>query len=303
MNIDELVVRGTGNTEREPSAQEIQQAIDNDPEGILITHYLTNSLSPEEHAEVERRLREDEAFRARAEPLIAAWEAWPTAREFTVSDEERDASFKHFLVKWGAHERARQEDDQRRETPVRLADDEPRAADVGAHRRQLRRWQLAAALLMITTLGGFPLASWWGYTRAEKRRPPATYIVEADTRETQSLMVGGKVAVSLSVGSRLTWSEKPGINGAIYMYLDGEAQVTAFTSEPGKYIIVTPSGRLNLDGATALVDATDPVVTRVQVSKGIVIVESRSNQNHPLLILRAGEKGRAIHNQEPRRIQ
>lgn len=303
MNIDDYAVRGNGTNEREPTPQEIQQAIDADPEGILITQYLTNSLSPDEHAEVERRLREDEVFRARVEPLIAVWDAWPTAREFTLSEEERDESFKRFLVKWGAHERAREEAHERREIPVRRVVGERDAADDGSHRRQLRRWQLAAALLAITTLGGLPMAGWWGYTTAEKRRPPATYIVEADTREPQSLMVGGKVAVSLSVGSRLTWSEKPGLNGAIYMFLDGEAQVTAFTSEPGKYIIVTPSGRLNLNGATALVDATDPVVTRVQVSKGTVIVESRSKQNHPLLFLSAGEKGMAIHNQEPRRIQ
>lgn len=303
MNIDEFAVGGDCPKERELTEDEIQQAMEADPEGILITNYLTNSLSPEERAEVEHRLREDEGFRARVEPLIAAWNAWPTIDDFTISDEERDASFRQFLVKWGAHEHAR-EVAKRREYPrVPRLVREHDPADDQRRRRQLRGWQLAAALLAMLSIGGIPTAAWLGFRASERMQPPATYNVEAAARESRMVTVGKDVMVSLDPGSRLTWSEVTGPNGATEMFLDGSARVIAPTAIVGHNIVVTASGRINLNGATATIDATDLTVTRVEVMAGSVVVESRSNQNHDLVFLNAGEKGMAIHNQAPRRVR
>ena len=111
------------------------------------------------------------------------------------------------------------------------------------------------------------------------------------------------MTVSLDPGARLTWSEAPGPNGAHELFLDGAARVEALSAGVGRYIVTTPSSRLNLHGASVRIDATDPVVTRIEVARGRVVVEGRSSTNHPLLELNTGEVGMSFHDQQPRIVR
>ena len=45
-----------------------------DPDIVLITDYLANTLSLDDEANVERRMRDDEAFFEKVWPLVRAWQ-------------------------------------------------------------------------------------------------------------------------------------------------------------------------------------------------------------------------------------
>lgn len=300
MNIHDYLLRGDGANEPEPSAREIQQALAADPEGARIVDYLTNALSPEERAEVEQSLRDDAAFRERAMPIIEAWNAWPTAKDFTLSGEERDASSARFVAKWEAHQRAREERDDDVALSPQAMHEGRRAGEAAVPLRRLRRWQLAAAAV---TLLGLPAAGWFGFSTAQRLAPPRTYTVVASDRAVKQVDVGMNVIVALDPGARLVWSEAPGLNGARELYLDGAARVDAPTLDPGRIAIITASGHLNPQKARFHVDATDPAATRVSVQQGIVIVTSRSRSDVPLLPIMAGQEGMALHNQAPRLVR
>ena len=310
MNINEWLVEGDGAAEREPSASEVQQALAEDPDGVLIAEYLTGSLSADRQAAFERRLIDDAPFRARVETIQSAWNAWPTAQDFTRTDEEREASYQRFLVKWDARQHADAStvddgpprDHEGRETPN---DDDTRFTR-HRHLQQLRRWQLAAGILALLSLGGIPIAAWTGFTTAQRLQPvppPRTYLVEAPAREGKLVDVGANANVSLEAGSRLTWSEAPGLNGARELLIDGAARIHAPSAGVGKVAVITPTAYLTLDGAVARVDATDPGMTRITVQQGTVVVASRSRTNSELLPLGAGESGVVIYNQPPRIVR
>jgi hypothetical protein len=60
--------------ERSPSAYDRASDDRMDPDILLITDYLANTLSIEEEAAVERRMRDDEAFFDKVWPLVRAWQ-------------------------------------------------------------------------------------------------------------------------------------------------------------------------------------------------------------------------------------
>ncbi|MCC6930551.1 MAG: hypothetical protein IT359_16305 [Gemmatimonadaceae bacterium] len=303
MNIKEWLVRGEGADEREPGAAEVQQAIAADADGVLIADYLTQSLTAGDLANVERRLGNDEDFLARVETIRTAWNAWPRARDFQISDAEREASYQRFLEKWDA--RGSGESPSVGEGEEGTRDDSGASAADPAHAymRQLRRWQLAAGILAVLSMGGVTGGAWMGYTASQRLQAPRTYSVEAPARESKVVQVASGVSVSLEAGTRLTWSEAPGPNNAQELFIDGAASVYAQSAPVGRFVVVTPSARLILDRALMHVDATDPAMTRIEVVEGSVVVASRGRNNFPLLSLGAGEQGMAIYNQEPRTIR
>lgn len=309
MKISEWLVEGDGAGEREPSTAEVQHALASDPDGALIADYLTRSLPADARAAFERRLRDDDAFRSRVETIRAAWDAWPTAGDFTRSDEERAASYERFLVKWEARQGDDTSLDDARVATAGGARDTGSDATSRLHLRQLRelrRWQLVAGFLGVLLLGGVPLAAWTGFTTAQRLQPPQpprTYSVEATARESKVVDVGLNASVSLDPGSRLTWSEAPGPNGAHELFLDGAAQIHAPMAAVGKFVMITPTAHLILNGAVARVDASDPALSRIAVEQGTIVVASRSRTNFELLPLGAGETGIVLYNQPPRIVR
>jgi hypothetical protein len=57
-----------------------------DADLVLITDYLAGALEPGEVAAVERRLRVDEGFRRRVEPLMAAWRLTEASGALSLAD-------------------------------------------------------------------------------------------------------------------------------------------------------------------------------------------------------------------------
>jgi len=295
MHADDYLVAADPHAARALSDAEVRQALDADPEGALITDYLVGALAPAQAAEVERRLREDEGFRERVGPIVEAWQAWPTARDVSVSAHVVATNWQRFLdeVKRREHEDARARD---------LAGDAGDGAShrsPGGHRHRLRRWQLAAGMLALV---GVPAAAVGGYVLARRLAPPRTFVLEA-ARESKLARLGDDAWVTVEPGGRLVWDERPSANGVHELFLDGGARIHALGVPDGRLVVITPSARLIVNGAAAYVDASDPARTRVLVDQGGVVAGSRSPRALPLLALGPGEQGVIMWGQPPRRVR
>lgn len=281
---------------RELTPDEIEAGLNADPEVTLISDYLCKALDETQALEVERRLREDEAFRAHVGPIVAAWNAWPTANDVEIVDRASNASWRRLMEQLAREEEAGDED-------LDWRDAEARESDERSQRRRTRRWQLAAAIMAITTMVGAPTSVWLGYTYAKRSAAPQVHIVEAPARESQVVRVSNASWAVVSAGSRLTWRDSATTNGVRELLLDGEARFSMTKVSAGEYVVVTPSARVIVTGTEFAVDATDPTTTLVSVTEGQVVLESRGIGRSDILTLGPGERGRAIFRQPARRLE
>lgn len=292
MRADELVVpAGDG---RQLTPAEIDDALAADPEVTLISDYLAGALGAEAAAGVERRLRDDAGFRARVAPIVEAWEGWPGPEAFIESEGELAASWERFLM---TAARRRTGDDATREvTRARGNEGDGNRRAV----RRLRRWQLAAALLLAV---GLPLASWVGATVWPRLTAPALMVDEAPAREWKTVIVGERSWVSLAPGGRLTWRSQPGETGVRELWVDGDAHFRLATLTGGQYVVLTPSARVLVTGTEFNVEMVDPSTTVVTVTHGTVIVESRGPTRHDPLQLAVGAQAQVTWGVAPRRVK
>jgi len=289
MRADEwLVPAGEG---RNLTRDEMREALSADPEVTLISDFLAGELSPDEALAVEARLRDDEAFRRHVTPVIEAWKAWPSSRDVAVPEHEMAASWQRFLAKAAWKEKAAEA------ASVQRPADPPR--DARAPYR-VRRWQLAAALLVIV---GFPLSGWMGVRIANRLEGPRVRVAEASGREWESIRLGSDSWVSLPPGSRLEWKDEADGYGIRELILDGSARFRLQPLPTGQYVVVTPSARITVTGTEFEVDVRDPSTTRVHVTHGRVRLESRGARTGIGIELTVGESGEAFWGEPPRRAR
>ncbi len=294
MRVDEWLI--PAGEPRELTPAEVEAALAEDPELVLISDYLARGLTAEQTAEVERRLEEDAAFRTRAEPIIAAWNAWPTVAEVSIPKEEMAASWQRFLAKAAWRDSSSRDSSSRSGAP---ATDGVHAGDPAALRR-LRRWQLAAGLLLLV---GVPLSIGGSYWMATRRAAPRVHLEEASAREMKMVRLEGAGWVTLDPGARLTWEEGAGKDGTRTLYLDGSGRFRLEHVASGQYVVTTPSARIVVTGTEFDVSADDPSTTRVRVESGVVMLTSRGARAGRMLELRAGERGEATWNEIPRSVR
>ncbi|MFN8670249.1 MAG: FecR family protein [Gemmatimonadaceae bacterium] len=289
MRVDEWLV--PAGEPRELTSAEIEEALAADPEVTLISDYLARALTPEQAAEVERRLQDDAGFRSRVAPIIEAWKAWPTVAEMTIPEEQLAESWQRFLAK------AAWRGDARRSGAA--GHDAGRGDDRSTLRR-LRRWQLAAGLLLMV---GLPL-SIGGTLWVQARRLPLTvHMEESSARDFKIVRLEGRGWVTLTPESRLTWKDGTGANGERELYLDGSATFRLEHVTSGQYVVVTPSARIHVTGTEFEVRVEDPATTRVSVRSGTVVLAPRGPRVGAYLELRVGETGEVTWDDIPRRVR
>lgn len=288
--------------------EEIEAAIQEDPEGFLITNYLTGSLPPDEARAVEARLRDDPAFYERVGGIIMAWKAWPTASDFSLPEEELATEQRRFredgarILRAGARapwERDAAEDERSVPRTGGRSRRRAREAALRQMQRRMRRWQLAAGIMGVVLLP----AAIWGTMQLTRPVPTPTYRVA-------SPVGGGAIPVQLGdqgmamvdAEARLIWHDSARINGLRELFLDGGAQFYMRRAKEGLFVIVTPSARITVMASDFRVTSGDPGVTEVQVQHGWVLLGSRGGDRSDPLEVQAGERGRAGWSKAPVRV-
>ncbi|MBK8058152.1 MAG: FecR domain-containing protein [Gemmatimonadetes bacterium] len=278
---------------RELTRAEIEAGLYADPEVTLISDYLSKTLDDAQARDVERRLRDDEGFRTKVGPIVAAWNAWPTVDDIEIADDRMEASWKRLMQRV---ERQGDGDEDRAERRHASAD----AAGDRRFIRQLRRWQLAAGIACVV---GLPAALWLGGTYVRRSAPPQVHMVDVPARESQVARVSDDSWAVVSAGSRLTWRDAATEGGVRELVLDGEARFSMTKVQAGHYVVVTPAARVIVTGTEFTVDATDPVSTKVRVTEGRVVLASRGADAAEPVALGVGERGVATWGQPARRAR
>lgn len=306
---DEYLTSGGEVTNLTP--EEIEAAIQEDPEGFLITDYLTGSLPPDEARAVEARLRDDPAFYERVGGIIMAWKAWPTAADFSLPEEELATEQRRFredaarLLR--ATDRApwaRDDDaDDARSAPRSGGRSRRRAREAALQQmqRRMRRWQLAAGIMGVVLLP----ASIWG-TMQLTRPAPTLHVARNVDEDAIPVQLGDQGLAMVNARARLYWDDSARVNGMRELFLDGGAQFYMRRATEGRFVIVTPSARITVMGSDFQVTSGDPGVTEVLVQNGFVLLGSRGaaqglDQSNPFPV-RAGERARAGWREPPVRI-
>lgn len=248
------------------------------PDTALLTDYTLGVLSAGETDAIERRLIEDEEFRAFAAPILAATRA--ARLQPHVTSEQVGLAWHRF-----------------RETVRRTTPPPPVASAIPA----LRRWQLAALLLV----AALPATAWFAHWLGPRLGGPGVYehvVTEAAGREV-TLINGG--TVRLSAGSRFFRQTHVGRDGTLTFTLHtGAANFQLPTLARGAYHVLTPSGRVVVTGTRFVVDVRDPQVTHVRVYEGSVLLEPvGAGASYDAVSLVQNQEGLLVYNQPPRRTQ
>lgn len=311
MRPDELLTSGGEMVAPAPHAGSTPPA--DDPEVALITEYLAGALAPNAARAVEARLRDDAGFTERVGVIVAAWDAWPTGRDFSLPEGELAEEAQRFRVAAEQLVR-RQEESARGEARAHsphAPQEHPRVHDRDAAggdgfrqmQRRLRRWQLAAgfvgAVALPAAVGG---AVWVTQRMTAPVLHPETHRVGAAPGGSVPVRLPHDALAVVQDGGRLTWTDSADANGIRELYLEGGAQFEMQRVPVGHYVVVTPSARVIVTGAAFEVTTVDPAVTTVAVREGTVVLESRGGRPAPLLPLGAGERGQALWRQSPLRL-
>ncbi|MBK8059504.1 MAG: FecR domain-containing protein [Gemmatimonadetes bacterium] len=307
----------SGGDARELTPQELELAKREDPEVVLITDYLAGALPPDEARAVAARLQGDPAFYQRVGVIVEAWHAWPTARDFALPEEELATESRRFRregeqllrmgerAPWGdddaarddaVHDRAR---DRARDVRRDALNEAWRDTAFRQLQRSTRRWQLAAGLIAVVALP----AAVWGTLRLTAPVPRPEYrMVRPGAEESIPVRLDDDALAVVDAGARLTWNDSANANGTRELFLEGVAQFQMRRARKGRYVVITPSARIWVNGSDFQVRAVDPSVTKVHVQDGEVLLNSRGDATSPLLTLRTGERGVAYWRQAPGRV-
>lgn len=317
----------SGGEVRELTPQEIEAAEREDPDVALITDYLTGSLTPEEARVVEDRLQNDPAFHASVGTIVEAWRAWPTARDFSLPEDELAPEARRFREdgerllraadtarrlrdettsdredardgartgrqggrRSGMHSRDRSDDRAARA-------ESRRAIAIRQEQRRTRRWQLAAGFLGVVLL---PAAIWGTMRLTKPLPPPQLHMIRPVAENGVSAYFGDQGMAMVDAGARLIWDDSARVNGSRELLLEGGAQFFMREARAGLFVVVTPSARIVVMGSDFRVTAVDPGVTEVRVESGRVLLKNRGGDPSDALEVRAGERGRAGWREPP----
>lgn len=286
---------------------EVETALREDPELTLVSDYLAGALPAAEARAVEARLHNDPAFEERVRLIVAAWDATSSrAGHSDAAAVGRKVTRATLDASW---ERFRATAEPRWRTGARTAP----VAEASAHRRRdtsdasasrqmqrrLRKWQLAAGMIVVV---GLPVATWSGALLRERRIPPQVHMASSAGGDAIPVRIADNAMAVLEGGGRLTWQDSTNDSGIRELFLEGEAQFQMQQVPVGRYVVVTPSARIIVTGSDFQVTAIDPSETLVRVQAGKVVLESRGLGAAPLLPLGTGETGRSTWRQQPRRV-
>lgn len=292
MRPDDLVV--PAGEIREWTRAEIEEALHADPEVTLMTEYLLGELGGDASAEVERRLREDAAFRARMAPVMEAWNRWPGPRDFSMPADEVAASWDRLERKATAAGLLPALEHQ----AGRPAGERHGEAEAPSAVRRTRRWQLAAGMLLAI---GLPGAVWFGATLWPRLTAPKVTVTSARPADGTTVMLDDHSVALVWPSGRLTWPDRANARGVRELQLDGDAMFRLAPLKAGAYVIVTPSARIVVTGTVFTVTMPNPSTTRVSVEAGSVVLESRGGVGGAPVTLTVGETGEAVWGEAPRR--
>lgn len=243
------------------------------PDTTLVADYLSGALSAADQVAFRERLRLDPTFREFAESHIAVWEAVPVAQP-TLSPDDLQASWARFQDRVGMPR-------ERAVAPTAPVQHRPWP--------QLRRMQLAAALLLII---GIPSAVYLGDLVMPLLRPPRTQMV-VGSASGHEVRLDRRSTVTLSQGTRFIWTDKATRDRPREMYLaHGNARFVLEKVAPNTYVVETPAGRITVTGTIFFVSVQNPTTTTVRVEEGEVLLDPAgvATMSTPLR-LSAGSEG------------
>jgi len=300
-----------------------------DPDFVLITDYLTDGLTPEQEAEVERRLVDDAAFFEKVWPVVRIWRLPPRARKHPVRPEDgyrypwespppprRVREAERFYRSLPAAESAvpvSPAAPPRDLPPAPYEEYEPprrgRRFLLTLTKRALTVYSIAATLLATVGL------AYLGHTyRAVPQdtvvvkldRAPTTLLahstrVETGPAETKEITLRGGSRVVLRPNSRFTYQylAAPGLRG-LSAALDGEAAVELNREDRYLQLVTSAGGMLLTPGTFAV--RCEPGCAAMLVTVGVGVAGIRGDSAGSTLSLTKGEKGRKPKHGAPEKV-
>jgi ferric-dicitrate binding protein FerR (iron transport regulator) len=269
---------------------EVAAILSESPDATLVADYLGGVLDPDQASVFRERLRTDAPFRTFAQPRLDAWYALSRAMPESTP-EELHAAWMTFRRKAGLTV------PQAAPSPLASAAlDEVRREAVSG----VRFLRMVAILLLIV---GIPVSGFIGYRLFPTVRAQAVYMERPNDGE-KVVMVDRPSTARLETRARLFWQDHSNDVGNRELFLtEGAGTFTLSRRRLGIYVVSTPAGRVRANGSTFRVELRSPAEAVIRVTAGEVQLEQLGATTDSIapLTLRAGERGRLIWGQPPRR--